>query len=87
MQPAQLDDAEPGLFCCGTGDFVTDDRGSGIAEQQIENPGRGVDRGVVARRYRAARGAARCRDRSRLRARRDPAPNRFAGSSDRSPRP
>ena len=55
VQPAQLDDSEAGLFDCGTGDFVADDRGSGVAEQQIEHPGRGVDRGVVARRYRPAK--------------------------------
>ena len=54
MQPAQLDDPEAGLFDCGAGDFVADDRWSGIAEQQVEHPRRGVDRGVVARRDRPA---------------------------------
>jgi hypothetical protein len=42
------------LFGCGTCDFVADDCGPGIAEQQIEHACRGVDCGVVAGRYRPA---------------------------------
>ena len=54
VQPSQLDDAEAGLFGCGAGDFVADDRGPGVAEQQIEHARRGVDGGVVTGRYRPA---------------------------------
>lgn len=54
VQPLQIDHPDGGLFDCGPGDFVADDRRDGVAEQQIEHARRGVDRGVVARRNRAA---------------------------------
>lgn len=54
VQPPQLDDPQPGLFDCGTGDFVANDGRSGVAQQQVEHAGRGVDGRVVAGRDRSA---------------------------------
>ena len=48
MQPAQLGHRQHRLFDCGAADLVADDGGDGIAEQQVEYAGLGVEPRAVA---------------------------------------
>ena len=52
MQPAQLRQGQPRLFRCGAADFVTDDSGRGIVDEQGEDAGLGIVGGVEALRDR-----------------------------------